>query len=244
MLLDQFGRVAHRHNVSEREQASVADNTGVVDGRGAARDDELLARHGLDAEAGLAKDALDLHVVDLRGLHAHRDHLPGRLLVSEAAADADRLDAFVGEEQAERGVFEVREVVVGDFYAVILPILDDAADLVQRVLEHAVKDLDAGVVLQDDVIDVIGRLLGGLHVLGVVRQVLHGPLGAEKRPHEGRQGVPHGLTKHAGDNLAAAVLLVAHRIATVIPQALGPPWADLLLDELHRVVDLAAYYGL
>jgi hypothetical protein len=77
----------------------------------------------------------------------------------------DNLCARVRRDDRERRAVEVAISLPLDLLTCLPPHLDDTDLGEQRVLDEGIEHDEAGVLLHEDVIDVVGLLLGGGNVL-------------------------------------------------------------------------------
>ena len=77
------------------------------------------------------------------------------------------------------------------------------------------QDAETAVFLHEDVVDEVGRLLCGLHVLRVLRDELQNLVAARENTQQRRDHRKNGVPHLGHNDLRAAFLLVAQRIAEV-----------------------------
>ena len=115
----------------------------------------------------------------------------------------------------------VIEVVIGFplvLFARLPPHLDDADLGEQRVLDEGIEHDEAGVLLHEDVIDVVGLLLGGGNVLRTDRLEPHHLVAGREDVHQRRHQAFHRVGDVGRHRLRAAVgrRHVARHVAEVI----------------------------
>ncbi|NBR78919.1 MAG: hypothetical protein EBT71_02585 [Alphaproteobacteria bacterium] len=91
------------------------------------------------------------------------------------------------------------------------------------------KDAEAGVVVVDDVIDVITRLFCTRLILGSTRSKAHILVTCREDPHERRHNLLNGVSKLLADNLTFALNLVAKWLGKVVIQRLDALCRKLLV---------------
>jgi hypothetical protein len=181
----------------------------VLDRARAPADAELLRRDALDA--GTFAGAADLygHVVQLgcrqwtsirtnRRLHARGQR-------RFALAVLDNLD--VGQRHDQRKSI-VRLIEIGlalDFLPAFPPHVDHADLGQERILDEGIEHQKAVVLLHEDVVDVIGFLLGGGDVLWADRRELHHLFAGSENLHQRRHQAFDRVGDVARDRLAAPV---------------------------------------
>ena len=150
----------------------------------------------------------------------------------------------VGCDCRQSGVVEASHVESLDFGLVLPETFHDAHLADQRVLERAVHNQKSVVVTVHHEVGVVCRLLRVLDVLGAGRDVGHALVGAVEHAHQRRHDRLYGIPYIHADNLAAAILLVAKRLASIVLRGQSSLWADPVVDVVDGVVDLAAYDAL
>ena len=90
----------------------------------------------------------------------------------------------------------------------------------------------------DDVVGVVGGLLGASHVLLIARHVLHGLLGTEENPHDAWQHRIYRVAHFRRNHLGLAFGLVSKWVATVVASRLGPDWRQVAVDVGDGILDL------
>ena len=97
----------------------------------------------------------------------------------------DHLDLGIGHDQREAsgGLVEIGLALARSSLR-LPPHLDDADLGQQRILDEGVEHQEAGVLLHEDVIDVVGLLLGAGHVLRADRLELHDLVAAGEDVHQ------------------------------------------------------------
>ena len=212
---------------------------------------ELLWRHALDADAALCDYPLDFNIVQLGHRH-HRDSTRHRvnhrlrltkLRIVIFLDDGDEtvrllLNQHLGAIVQAGVLLHAHRGGLGP------PSFDDATLAHQRVLEGAVQHRETGVVLVQDVVGVIGGLLGCRHILLGAGHILHGFLGTEEDPHDAGQHTVHRVAHLGGHNLALALFLVAEQVAAVVGSRLRTVRAQVAVDVTDGVRDLGGHDGL
>ena len=93
-------------------------------------------------------------------------------------------------------------------------------------------DFKAIIVLVDDPVDVIGRLLCGVDVFRPGGDELDRPFTGEKNFHQRGQDRPHRITDFREYDLRATGLLVTERLAVVVVGRLRALRGDVLRPRL------------
>ena len=214
------------------------DEVTILKVDGVTRDEELLRRHvdRLDL-AGLALDAnrqIILHVQ--RNLDAvvvnHRLHHGLALL--------DDLNARIVQQHDKLGLGQAVVLFLVNLFDFLVEELDDASAEQQRILEEGVQQLVAVVLVLDDVVDVIRRLLCGLGVLAGSRRKTHILVVRREHPHQVRHDRLNRVGKLGGDDSGPALHLVAQRLAEVEVERAQAILRVLAVEVVQRVSDLSA----
>ena len=196
--------VPERLQIADRLLDAVRNEWRVLDRLRAPRDEELLRRHGLDANAATADDALYRDVV--HQLRFGRHH-PGRIgLRSRVRVRRllDDLDVRVLHQHRNLRDIDALVLLAHVFLRVVPPDFNDADLLDQRVLDRSREDLVSLVLRIEHVIDVIRRLLGRLLVLRLTRSELDRVVACGENLHQRRQHPFDGIADGRIDDLAAA----------------------------------------
>ena len=205
-----------------------------------ARDQELLRRQRLQLHAAVWVRVGDAQVVG----HGWRDDLARhgvdlRLADWRAHCDVD-FGGWVGHE-GRQGVVVDAGVFNRLKLGRVFPVALEDADLAhQCVHERAVHLQEAAVVAVDDEIRVLSGLLRRRHVLRVLRDVFNRAVGAVEDPHQRRHDRLYGIPHVHANHLAAALFLVAKRLAAVVLRRRCAHRGDPVVDEVDGVVDLFA----
>ena len=101
------------------------------------------------------------------------------------------------------------------------------------------QQLVAVVLVLDDVIDVIGRLLGGLNVLAGARGEADVFVVGRKHPHQVRHDRLNRVREFGGDDGRATLHLVAQRLTKVEVQRAQAILRVFAVEMVQRVSDLA-----
>lgn len=230
-------RVAHGQEIRDGAFHAVRDEDRVVEGDCAARDEELLRRHGRDADPPDATLAPQDAVVDqghdrfdpafvrrrvgLLRFHGLRPNRHDRVEHERIRVGAmlDHLDRGIFGNQAPLRLGEPLVGLAPRLVRLVPPDLDDADLLEERVLEPGVENGKSVVLAVPDPVDVIGRLPCRLLVLGPDRLEAHDLVAAGEDSHQRRQHRVDSLGHVSAHDLAAPVELVAEPVAAVV--ALG-----------------------
>ena len=235
--------IPHGDQVGHGRHLAVRNDGRVIKGPGAAVQQQLLGRHGHDADAAILGDALDLHIVQHgrrhhHGLARHRVHR-GQLHFIHIGVGVGHHDLDLGlrllHQHLQRLLVQPRVLVNVDLLLVLPPKFRNAALAHQRILEDGVTGQEPVVVVLEDVVDVICRLLGVRHILWASGHKLHYILGAEENTHQAGQHGAHRVAHLHGHHFAVALDLVAEQVATVILGALGPCGRDVAVDVADRI---------
>ena len=215
----------------------MAHKFSVLDALRAAVDQELFGRHSLAAHATSGRAVRCADVVQQWRLDAHHRHFFCHLHRGVAGRDVER-HVGIGGERGQSSIIQPGHVRRCGVHSVVPVILDDAVLARQGVLERRVKLQEAVVVFVENVVDVIRGLSSGFHVLGVRRHELNRVVGRRKNTHQRRHDGLHCVAHVHADHLAAAILLVAKRLAAIVFRRLGADRGDRVVDEINSVVDL------
>jgi hypothetical protein len=131
-----------------------------------------------------------------------------------------------------KGIIRLIEIGLPlDLLPAFPPHLDHADFREQRVLDEGIERQEARVLLHEDVIDVIGLLLGGGHVFRPDRRELHHVLAARENVHQRRHQPFDGVGNVERHRLGAAVRgrHVFRHVAHVVVERARP-----LVGELAR----------
>ena len=150
------------------------------------------------------------------------------------------IDVRVGHNRAQSVVVEAGQVVRLKTRLIIPVALQYASLADQRVLECRVNVQEAVVVAVDDVVGVFRRLLGSRDILRPLGRVFDGAVGAMENAHQRRHDRLNGVAHVHADNLAAALFLIAERLAAVVLRRCGACGANPVIDKVDCVVDLFA----
>ena len=214
------------------------DEVTVVEIDGVARDEELLGRH-VDCLnlARFARDA-DRHIV----LHVER-HV-GAVLVGVARHHGlglrHDLDVRVVQQKHHLRLAQAEILLLVNFIDFLVEELDHASAEEQSILEEGVQQLVAVVLVLDDIVDVIGRLLGGLNVLAGARGEANVFVVRREHPHQIRHDGFDGIRQFGGDDRRSTLHLVAKRLAKVEVECAQAVLRVLAVEVVQRVSDLSA----
>jgi hypothetical protein len=117
----------------------------------------------------------------------------------------DDLDIGRGNDQRKRIIRLIEIGFALNLVAALPPHLDHADFREQRVLDEGIEHQETGILLHEDVVDVVGLLLGGGHVLGSDRRELHHLLARGEDLHQRRHQAFDGVGDVARDRLRAPI---------------------------------------
>ena len=235
--LDLFAVVALRDQPGFRPQHVVKAVIRVADRARIAGDAELLRRHAFHARAltgarGPHGDVMEERMADSggrigMGFFATRDFAirwpPLRM--------RDDLDPGVRGNDGERRIIEIVIGLALMLLARLPPHLDDADLRQQRVLDEGIQHDKAGILLHEDVIDVIRLLLGGGNILRPDRLEPNHLVARREDVHQRRHQPFHRVGDIGRHRLRPAVRRrhVARHVAEVVVERGGA-----LLRQLGR----------
>ena len=102
------------------------------------------------------------------------------------------------------------------------------------------QQLVAVVLVLDDIVDIIGRLLGGLNVLARARGEANVFVVRREHPHQVRHDRLNRVGKLGGDDSRSTLHLVAKRLAKVEVECAQAILRVLAVEVVQRVSDLSA----
>ena len=141
-------------------------------------------------------------------------------------------------------VIEAGIVVNLDLFGFIPPVFCNAALTHQRVLEQRIGGHKTIVVVAEDVIRIVSRLLSAGNVLRSTRYILHDILTAEEHFHQAWQHGADGVSHLHRNHLRAPIFLVAKGVATVILCTLGADGRDIGIDVADGIFQFTGHNAL
>ena len=126
---------------------------------------------------------------------------------------------------------------MADFSVLGPPPLDDPDLRQQCVLEALVQCSETLVVVVENVVHIIGRLLGGFDGLCSAGDEFNDLIALGENPQQRRNNRLNRVTDFRHDNLRAAFFFVANGIAAIVLQRLGTVRRDEPVDVIHGIVD-------
>ena len=186
---------------------------------------QLFGWYGHDLDTAIFDGALDLYVMQhglrwhISGHWVHLHHVHGHGWVWIADHDLDLCTLL--HQHLHGLVIEAGIVVNLDLFSFIPPVFCNAALTHQRVFEQRIGGHETVVVVAENVVCVVGRLLSAGNVLRSTRHILNDILTAEKYFHQTWQHGADGVAHLHRNHLRAPIFLVAKGVATVILCTLG-----------------------
>ena len=99
------------------------------------------------------------------------------------------------------------------------------------------QDHEAVIIAVEDVVDVFRSLLGHRNVFGIARRELNHIVRCREDTHQAGQDCLHRVAHIVADDLRAAILFVAKRLAAIVFGCLGADGRDNVVDKVHRIVN-------
>ena len=239
VLLNDVAVVAHRHKFAHSERRAVRHEVRVLKVAGrVTRHKKLFGRH-VDC-LNLARLALHADGQVVHHVERNLDPVLVHHRLRDGLALLHDLNRRVVQQQHHLRLGQAVIFFLVYFLDFLVEVFNDAHTEQQRILEEGVQQLVSVVLVLDQVIDVVRRLLGGFHILARAPGEPHILIVRREHAHQVRHNRLNRVCDFGGNDGRPALNLVAERLAQIKVERPEAVLRVLAVEVVQRVGDLAA----